>query len=230
LGGNIAIAMADDQCRRALSEYLQFHGYEVRAAEATDSLLEMFHQWSPDVVICEHRPPRVDAIAVCRALRAVSLVPIVPVLHPEDEVHPAEVLNAGADACVAVPCDPDDLLSQVRALLRRAPPRQPETAPVVEVGDFRVAKDTHRCLVAGREVRLRSQPFGLLLYILRSGKCVFSHSELCRILWGAKHPQEPEFLRPVVMELRKNIEPDWHHPVYLLTDYGTGYRFIPFRN
>jgi len=221
--GKIAMAMAQDHCRRALSEYLKFQGYDVRTVASTDSVLQMFHQWSPDLVVCEHRLPGLDLIAVCHALRALSMVPILALLGPESPLRPAQALNAGADTCVSLPCEPDDVLSYVHAALRRVPPRQPEMR-LLEVGDFRIVEDTRRCLVAGQEVRLTSQPFSLLLYMLRSDQRVFTHAELAQVLWGSQHLNDPEFLRPVVMNLRKMIEPDWRHPTYLLTEYRIGYR------
>jgi len=221
----VAIAIADEQCRHALSEYLQFQRFEVRTADATtEYLLDTFHEWSPDVLLCEHRLPRLNVITVCRALRAVSMVPILALLWPESGLRAAQALNAGADACISLPCDPEDVLSHLQAVLRRVPHGDAETSRI-EVGDFRVIEDTHRCFVAGQEVRLTHQPFSLLLYMLRSGKRVFTHAELAEALWGSQHLSDPEFLRPVVMKLRQMIEPDRRHPTYLVTEYQVGYRF-----
>lgn len=222
----ILLTAADPRVRQALVAYLAYEGYAARTAADCNECWRVFGEWSPDLVVCDHRPPELDALELCRCLRAVSSVPILLTAAGHNGPLNADALNAGADYCLR-PVDPDEVLASVRALLRRVPGDHRAACAPLEVGDFHVVEATRRCVVRDRALHLTTKEFTLLLHLLRSPKSTFSHQELLRAVWGEEHAGEPEFLRPLILQLRKKIEPDWRHPIYILTEYKIGYRFNP---
>ena len=110
----------DDQIRLALRLVLEDEGYDVREAADGRSGLAAFHALEPDLVLLDIRLPDMSGFDVCRALRAMSIVPIVMVTAQTDTQDMVTGLEAGADDYVTKPVVPKELAARVRAHLRRA--------------------------------------------------------------------------------------------------------------
>jgi two-component system KDP operon response regulator KdpE len=163
-------------------------------------------------------------LALLSQVRPVSQVGIVALIESDQPRRRIEALNCGADCAVPLNVHPDELVAVVRRLAQRVASAAPRKE-VVDLGDFHLVRTTGRCVVAGRDVRLTSQEFRLLWHMAASGKATYSHDELQRALWPDGEAHSRAFLRPVVLQVRKKVEPDWHNPVYVLTDHTLGYRF-----
>ncbi|NDA77022.1 MAG: DNA-binding response regulator, partial [Actinobacteria bacterium] len=109
----------DDQIRLALRLALEDEGYEVREAGDGASGLAAFHAKEPDLVLLDLRLPDISGFEVCRAIRAMSIVPIVMVTAETDTADMVAGLEAGADDYVTKPVVPRELAARVRAHLRR---------------------------------------------------------------------------------------------------------------
>jgi len=225
----ILASFANPNIGRTLSNYLLSAGYDVRVVPDAASAHEAFFQWSPDVVVCHHSPPAIDGVALCRQLRPLSNVPILFLGSADHAVSKTEALNAGADDCVSASADLniDEILATLRVLLRRhgAPQRQADGP--LEIGAFKVVESTHRCIVSGRPVHLTTKEFALLLVFMRSVQRVMTHQQIARMIWPGEQGIGPESLRPLILQLRKKIEPDWRQPTHILTEHKIGYRFNP---
>src|SRR3977135_4121981 len=116
--------------------------------------------WSPNLIITDLSMPSINGVELCRAVRAVSQIPIVVLSVRDKEQQKVEALDAGADDYVTKPFGMNELLARVRANLRRVPEREPADA-VIEVGDFRIDTVAHKVTVRRREVRLTPQEFDL---------------------------------------------------------------------
>lgn len=117
------ILLVDDetQITRTLKRSLTAHRYDVRAAADGESALDLFADWSPDLVITDLSMPEMSGIELCRKLRETSNVPIIVLSVKGEEKTKVEALDAGADDYVTKPFGIDELLARVRATLRRAP-------------------------------------------------------------------------------------------------------------
>src|ERR1700749_4676980 len=163
------ILVVDDepQITRVLRRGLMTHGYEVRDAADGRSALRLFGEWPPDLVVTDLSMPNMDGIELCRKLRALSRVPIIVLPVRGEERTKVEALDAGADDYVTKPFGMDELLARVRAALRRATAaKSEETAPVLEVGDFRVDLENRSVAVKGSEVHLTPREYGLMVYLV----------------------------------------------------------------
>ncbi|MDQ3649740.1 MAG: response regulator transcription factor [Acidobacteriota bacterium] len=225
---NRRILIVDDepQITRVLRRSLTTHGYDVRVVADGEAALELFGDWSPELVITDLSMPSVGGLELCRRLRAISDVPIIVLSVKGEERGKVEALDAGADDYVTKPFGMDELLARIRAAFRRAPAlRESDTPQTLEVGDFRVDLEARAVDVAGRKVHLTPKEFDLLVYFARHPGKVLTHRVLLAAVWGGNYVEQTEYLRVFIGQLRKKIEPDPGAPRYILTEPWIGYRF-----
>ncbi|HTW31179.1 MAG TPA: response regulator transcription factor [Candidatus Sulfotelmatobacter sp.] len=222
------ILVVDDepQITRVLRTSLSAQGYDIRVANSGEMALEIMKDWSPNLIITDLSMPCVDGVRLCRAVRAVSQVPIVVLSVRDKEQQKVEALDAGADDYVTKPFGMNELLARVRANLRRVP-AESEADPVIEIGDFRVDTAAHKVSVRQQDVRLTPKEFELLLYLARRPGKVIHHRTLLGAIWGGQSTEQVEYLRVFVGQLRKKLEPDASSPRYIVTEPWVGYRFEP---
>lgn len=224
---NILVVDDEPQIARVLKTTLSAKGYGIRTASDGEQALHEMRNWAPDLIITDLRMPNMDGLALCRAVRKESRVPIIVLSVKGEEAVKVEALDAGADDYVTKPFNVNELLARVRAALRRSTlPEEPE-APVIEVGNFRIDVAARKVEVGDREVHLTPKEFDLLVYLARHAGKVVTHRALLGAVWGPNSVQQPEYLRVFVGHLRKKLEPDESAPRYILTEPWVGYRFEP---
>jgi two-component system KDP operon response regulator KdpE len=223
------VLVVDDeqQITLVLRSGLTKHGYDVRVAAEGESALELFHAWTPDLVLTDLSMLNMNGLELCRRLRAVSGVPIIVLSVKGEETVKIEALDAGADDYVTKPFGIGELLARVRAALRRSPATSSDINALIEEGDFHVNLETRNVRVAGKDVHLSPKEFDLLLYFIRHPGKVLTHRTLLAKIWGGNYVEQTEYLRVFIRHLRKKIEPDPARPCYILTDPWVGYRFVP---
>lgn len=223
------ILVVDDEAQltRVLRTGLKSRGYDVLTASDGIVAMEIFNEWTPDLVITDLAMPRMDGLELCRQLRAVSPVPIIVLSAKGEEKIKIEALDLGADDFVTKPFGIDELFARVRAALRRAPePPANQANQILEVGVFRADLDTRQVTVEGREVHLTPKEFDLLTYFMAHAGKVLTHRTLLNAVWGGNYVEQNEYLRVFVGQLRKKVEPEGK-PRYILTEPWIGYRFQP---
>jgi two-component system response regulator RegX3 len=170
-------------------------------------------------------------------------VPIIMVTAKSTEIDTVVGLEVGADDYVAKPYRLHELVSRMRAVLRRAPRAEPEGAPraavdrdrpapvdalprnVLEVGEVTLDLDRHECTVRGEEVTLPLKEFELLEQLLLSAGRVLTRDTLISRVWGADYVGDTKTLDVHVKRLRAHIEVDPSEPRLITTIRGLGYRF-----
>jgi len=222
------ILVVDDepQITRVLRTSLSAQGYDIRVANSGEMALEIMKDWSPNLIITDLSMPSIDGVQLCRAVRAVSHIPILVLSVRDQERQKVEALDAGADDYVTKPFGMSELLARVRANLRRIS-TESEPQAVIEIGDFRIDTAAHKVTVRRREVRLTPKEFELLVYMARRPGKVINHRTLLGAIWGGQSTEQVEYLRVFVGQLRKKLEPDASSPRYIVTEPWVGYRFEP---
>jgi two-component system KDP operon response regulator KdpE len=220
----ILIVDDEQQITVVLRSGLTKHGYDVRVANEGQAALELFHAWTPDLVVTDLSMPNMNGLRLCQELRAKSSVPIIVLSVKSDEITKVQALDIGADDYVTKPFGMGELLARVRATLRRSPPPSPETT-VLEEGEFCVDLESREVRVDGKEIRLSPKEFDLLIFFIRNSGKVLTHRKLLANIWGGNYTDQTEYLRVFVRHLRKKIEPDPAKPRYILTEPWVGYRF-----
>jgi two-component system KDP operon response regulator KdpE len=223
------ILIVDDepQITRVLRTSLTSRGYEVRVANDGESALDLFKDWSPDLVITDLSMPNMTGIELCLHLRTKSQVPIIVLSVRGEERTKVEALDSGADDYVTKPFSINELLARIRAGLRRlSVAEEPEVPGTIAIGDFRIDHQTRIVTVRNKEVHLTPKEFDLLAYMASRPGQVLRHRALLTAVWGGQSVEQPEYLRVFINQLRKKIEPG-DTPRYILTEPWVGYRFQP---
>jgi DNA-binding response OmpR family regulator len=219
----------DDQIRLALRLALEDEGYEVREAADGRTGLAAFHADEPDLVLLDLRLPDMSGFDVCRALRAMSIVPIVMVTAQTDTNDMVAGLEAGADDYVTKPVVPKELAARIRAHLRRV---QLQGDPAVEsssltFGDVELRREQGIVLKAGREVSLTKTEFNLLCEFADHPNIVLSRDQLLERVWGYDYLGDSRLVDAHVRRLRVKIEDQADDPKLIVTVRGIGYRLMP---
>jgi two-component system KDP operon response regulator KdpE len=138
-----------------------------------------------------------------------------------------EALDQGADDYITKPFSIQELLARVRVQVRRlAAVDAPAAETTLELGDFRIDLERHQVAVRDAEVHLTPKEFDLMVYFARNSDRVLTHKTLLRAVWGAAGMDQPEYLRVLVAQLRKKIEPGGE-PKYIVSEPWVGYRLSP---
>ncbi len=227
------ILIVDDepQIARVLRASLQSNGHEVTAAQNGEDALTQFLKAQPDLVITDLAMPGMDGIELTREVRARSAVPVIVLSVRSQDAAKVAALDEGADDYITKPFSIQELLARVRVQSRRvaAAASQAHEGPI-ELGDFRIDVERHQVQVRETEVHLTPKEFDLMLYFARNADRVLTHKTLLRAVWGATGADQPEYLRVLVAQLRRKIEPDAGRgggPRYILSEPWVGYRLSP---
>jgi two-component system KDP operon response regulator KdpE len=225
------ILVVDDepQITRVLRTSLQSNGHEVTVAQDGADALAKFMKAEPELVITDLAMPGMDGIELTREIRARSQVPVIVLSVRNQDAQKVSALDEGADDYITKPFSIQELLARVRVQARRlASQDEPEQSPI-ELGDFRIDLERHQATVREREVHLTPKEFDLLLYFVRNADRVLTHKTLLKAVWGTAGIDQPEYLRVLVAQLRKKIEPDAGkgEPRYILSEPWVGYRLSP---
>ncbi|MFI5255101.1 MAG: response regulator transcription factor [Candidatus Limnocylindrales bacterium] len=220
------ILVVDDepQIARIARDYLERAGFAVVSAGEGEGALALAASRRPDLVILDLGLPGRDGLDVARALRRSSDVPIIMLTARAEEADKVVGLELGADDYVTKPFSPRELVSRVRAVLRRS--EGAKTAPdVVRIGDLELDAARMRVSVAGRRVELTPTEFRLVATLAAQPGRIFTRAQLLDAVHGVAFESYERAIDAHVKNIRRKLEPDPRTPRYLLTVFGVGYRF-----
>jgi two-component system, OmpR family, response regulator RegX3 len=201
-------------------------GFEVDAVADGKSALERAATDEYDVVVLDVMLPDVPGTEVCRRLRADgSAVPILMLTARDAEVDRVLGLELGADDYIAKPFSRAELVSRVRAILRRRDLDRAEgSGPLRHLGGLRLDFARHEVTVDGEPVQLTPSEFKLLSLLAQRPGEVFSRAEIMRHLWGSDHVGDEHPADVHVSNLRRKIEASPGRPERVVTVRGAGYK------
>ncbi len=227
----ILVVEDDAAVRRLVTTTLELHGYAFREAKtAAQALLELSsHQ--PDLVILDLGLPDRDGVEVIRTLRGWSSLPVVVLSARQEDADKVEALDAGADDYLVKPFSVEELLARLRVALRRLDREramQDDRAEDVAYANGGLHIDYAAGCVTrdGEELHLTPSEYKLLCLLARNTGKVLTHNFLLKEVWGSALASDRSSLRVFMATLRKKIEPDPAHPVYIQTHVGVGYRML----
>jgi len=226
------VLVVDDEPRiiRFVRINLEMEGF--RVIEASDGLdaLNQVREKMPDIVLLDVMMPEMDGFETLRMIREMDSVPVIMLTVRSSEADKVRGLDLGADDYMTKPFSPRELVSRVRAVLRRFQSLTPADASLLEI-DSRLSVDfnTAEVVVDGERVKLRPTEFRLLRHLIENAGWTVPHSTLLSKVWGYEYKDEISYLRLYINYLRKKIEPNPSNPRYIFTERGMGYRFIDYR-
>jgi len=221
----ILVVDDDSEIRRALRIALVAHGYEADEARSGEEALEKFHEPLPELLLLDLQLPGMGGLETCRAIRAISEVPIIVVSVKHSEREKVDLLDAGADDYLIKPFGIEELLARVRAALRRTSGAAALPAVLV-LGPVEIDLKKRLVRKGDRNIHLKPKEFELLQYLIRRAGDVIPHRRLLQAVWGPDYGNEFEYLRVIVSRLRRKIEVDPANPRYIITEPKVGYGLV----
>jgi DNA-binding response OmpR family regulator len=222
--GRILFVEDEEAISRPFSRALQREGFEPVIARTAADALRIAERIEPDLVLLDLNLPDGDGREVCRALRRESDVPILMLTARGTETDRVVGLEMGADDYVVKPFSGAEVISRIRAILRRtraAPVRQPR----IEVGDFALDAEARTATLRGAELGLTRKEFDLLSELARHAGQVVTREDLMSRVWDTNWFGSTKTLDVHVGSLRRKLGDDPSDPTYIETVRGVGFRF-----
>lgn len=216
------LVVDDEESILKIVEYaLSEAGYEVHVTQDGEWAEVMLRDLRPDLVILDVMLPGKSGLDIAKDLRATSNVPIIMLSARGDEVDRILGLEFGADDYVTKPFSPRELVSRVKAILRRV-----EGAPAerIRIGDLEIDTASLQVKMGGQPVHLTTSEYGILLYLASHPGKAFSRRAILSALWGETPVGDERAVDVHIHNIREKIEADQENPEYLLTVRGFGYR------
>ena len=226
-GHRILIVEDEESLADSIRYNLEREGFSVDVAADGRRALERFRESPANLVILDLMLPEVSGLDVCRAIRTESSVPIIMVTAKDAEADRVSGLELGADDYVTKPFSMRELVSRVRANLRRVRMAEPAASKedVLQGGPVQLDVGRHEAKVHGVPVAFPPKEFELLETLLRRRGRLLTRDLLIDEVWGSDYFGDTKTLDVHVKRIRKKIEEDPHNPVHLVTVRGLGYKF-----
>jgi two-component system response regulator RegX3 len=219
------ILVADDEpaIRESVSYALRAEGFAVDEAATGQEAIRAAAEVDYDVVLLDVMLGDLSGVEICRRLRADSTVPIVMLTARDAEVDRVLGLESGADDYVTKPFSMRELVSRVRAILRRRELDLPARRELRRVGDMEIDLLRHRVTVDGRDVRVTPTELRILSLLAGEDRS-FTRHEILRYAWETTFVPDGRSCDVHIANLRRKIGDDAAQPERLLTVRGIGYR------
>lgn len=220
---SVLIVDHEPETRRLLQSMLIARAFEVSDARSGEEALEKLHAETFNVILLDSAMPHMSAVETCSEIRSHSEVPIIFLSVCNAENRKVEALENGADDYIVRPVGMEELVARIRALLRRASGVHQR---VIALGNVRVGLESREVRRLDTIQHLATKEFKLFYCLVSHAGTVVSHRRLLRVVWGPDYGDELGYLRVLVNQLRRKVEPNPARPEHILTEPREGYRFV----
>jgi len=226
------ILVVDDEERmvRFIRMNLEHDGFQVSEAFNGKQAIQKIRDVTPDLILLDVMMPDLDGFEVLETVREVSQVPVIMLTAKGEEDDRVRGLELGADDYVTKPFSPRELVSRVKAVLRRTEGATGSMHGLIEVDErLKIDFDRREIWLEGKLVKLRPTEYRMLYHLVQNAGWVVTHDQLLTKVWGYEYRDEPHYVRLYINYLRQKLEATPSEPRYILTERGVGYRFVDFR-
>ncbi len=219
------ILVVDDEKKIVdiIKAYLEREGYRVTTSYDGRSALQAARSTRPDLIILDLMLPEISGWDICKELRKNSGIPIIMLTARDDTAEKIIGLELGADDYITKPFDPKEVVSRVRAVLRRGDINS-NSNNTIAVGNITI--DIQKRLVTIGENRIDLTPieFDILKALAENPGRVYSRMQLLDIIQGDAYEGYERTIDSHIKNLRKKIDIDSNQPGSIITIYGVGYK------
>jgi two-component system KDP operon response regulator KdpE len=226
------ILVVDDEERmvRFIRMNLEHDGFLVNEAFNGKQAISKLRDVNPDLILLDVMMPDLDGFEVLETVREISNIPVIMLTAKGEEDDRVRGLELGADDYITKPFSPRELVSRVKAVLRRTEGASGSMHGLIEIDDrLKIDFDRREIWLEGKLVKLRPTEYRLLFHLVQNAGWVVSHDQLLQKVWGYEYRDEPHYVRLYINYLRQKLEKDPSSPKYILTERGVGYRFVDFK-
>jgi len=217
----ILIMEDEPKISHLLRDYLQQAGYETRESLNFDQIQCWVEQEEINLILLDWMLPGMSGLEICQQLRTISTVPILMITARVEEIDRLKGLDSGADDYICKPFSPREVVSRVKAVLRRT---NHEDHAELTAGPLRLDQTTHQVWVEESEVVLTPNEFGVLKVLLQRPGKVWSRESLLQQVQGYQFNGYDRTIDTHVKNLRKKLA-TYGLESSIVTVYGIGYRF-----
>ena len=229
MNGQRKVLVIDDEAmiRKTVRLACEKEGYAVQEAENGAEVLAKLDSFRPDLILLDLMLPDISGFDVCRDIRrAGTKVPILILSAKTEEIDVVVGLEIGADDYVIKPFRPRELLARIAAHLRKSRQEEDrESDGRMIFRDLLIDANERRVYRNEEEIQLTHTEFDLLAFLASNAGKVLSREKILNSVWGYEYPIETRVIDVHVRNLRRKIEEDASHPLYILAVPGIGYRF-----
>lgn len=225
---NILVVEDEKNILDVIIAYLTKENFKVLSAMDGEKALEIFSNEKIHLIILDLMIPKISGEEVCAKIRNTSDVPIIMLTAKVDEDSRIEGLSIGADDYVLKPFSPRELISRVKALLRRSY-RTDSSKPLAEkisLDNGRVVVELEKMLVKkdNQIIDLTANEFKVLAALMKNSGLVLSREQLIEIAFGYDYEGFDRTIDTHIKNIRQKLEDNPKTPAYILTVYGVGYK------
>jgi len=228
---NRTILVVDDEERMArfIRLNLEHDGFQVIEAYRGMKAIQALREQMPDLILLDIMLPDLDGFEVLKLIRETSSVPVIMLTAKGEEDDRVHGLELGADDYITKPFSPRELVSRVRAVLRRSEAGGVVSKDLINVDEnLRIDFGRREVWVNEKLVKLRPTEYKLLYHLVQNAGWVLTYDQILAKVWGYEYRDEAHYVRLYVNYLRQKIEKDPANPKYILTERGVGYRFVDY--
>ncbi len=219
---NILIADDEERIRDIIRQYLEFEGFEY--GEAGDGV-EAFDQVKTgeyDLVVLDVMMPKSDGITTLRKIREISSIPVILLTAKGEEYDKIFGFDLGADDYVVKPFSPKELMSRIKAVLKRSQPMQKPEDVVYTCKSLMGKPKSYEVRVDGKQVNVTPKEFELLLYFIQNPNTVITRDTILNKIWGYDFFGDSRTVDTHIKMLRSNLGP---YRNLIKTIWGVGYKY-----
>jgi DNA-binding response OmpR family regulator len=229
VNGQRKVLVIDDEAmiRKTVRLACEKEGYAVQEAENGTEALTKVESFRPDIILLDLMLPDISGFDVCRDIRrSGTKVPILILSAKTEEIDVVVGLEIGADDYIVKPFRPRELLARIAAHLRKSRQEEDrESDGRMIFRDLVIDANERRVYRSDEEIQLTHTEFDLLAFLASNAGKVLSREKILNSVWGYEYPIETRVIDVHVRNLRRKIEEDPSHPLYILAVPGIGYRF-----
>ena len=225
---NQTILVVDDQetIREVVRRYLERDGFVVHEAQDGFEALDAIKTDPPDLIVLDLMLPGIDGLSLTQHIRQDRYIPIIMLTAKGEASDRIRGLDMGADDYMSKPFSPQEVVSRVRAVLRRTGADSISTSGNrLEFQDLHMDPSSRTVSLKGELITLTAKEFDLLYFFASNPRQVFSRAQLLHKVWGDELYTDPSTVTVHIRRLREKIENDPSNPKFLITVWGVGYKF-----
>lgn len=225
----ILVVEDDSPVRNLITTTLESQDYKYEMAVNGSQAILAAASSKPDVLLVDLGLPDMDGIDVIRKIRTWSTSPIIVISARSDDRDKVEALDAGADDYLTKPFSVEELLARLRSTLRRIQYLESvddTNSSVFQNGELVINYGAGTVHAAENEIHLMPLEYSLLCLLAKNVGKVLTYQFILDKVWVNAIESDLSSLRVYMASLRKKIEKDKSHPIYIQTHIGIGYRML----